>query len=111
MHECSREKENLSGSKGSLGQGQESGCKMNPEIYGTLASLNESLQIVSRSLDVLQAAELLTPQVTELHRLTAEQLRAEVSQSITINLHTREAETAFQVQQERLRLEKQQQEG
>jgi hypothetical protein len=88
-----------------MGEGEEGGCKMNPEIYRALASFNESLQTVSQSLDVLQAAGLQTRQLSELRKAKAEELRAEVTASVAINLHTREMETAFQVERERLRKE------
>lgn len=78
---------------------------MNPNVYRVLANLNEALRIVSRSLDVLKDAKVLTPHLSELRELTTEQLRAEINQAVTINLHNREMEIVSQFQQERLRLE------
>ena len=78
---------------------------MNPNVYRVLANLNEALRVVARSLDVLKDEKLLTPQLSELRELTTEQLRAEINQAVTINLHNREIEIASQFQQERLRLE------
>ena len=104
-HERSRQKENFASCKSTLGKGQESRCEMNPNVYRVLANLNEALRVVARSLDVLKDEKLLTPQLSELRELTTEQLRAEINQAVTINLHNREIEIASQFQQERLRLE------
>jgi len=79
---------------------------MNPNVYRVLANLNEALRVVARSLDVLKDAKVLSPQLSELRELTTEQLRAEINEAVTINLHTREMETVSQFEQERLRLEK-----
>jgi hypothetical protein len=89
-----------------MGQGQESRCKMNPEVYRTLANLNEGLKTVSDSLNVLQAAKLIAPESSELRRAIAEELRADINATVTINMHTREMEAAYHHQQERIRLEK-----
>jgi hypothetical protein len=78
---------------------------MNPDVYRTLASLNESLKTVSDSLDILQAAELIAPEASELRKATAEELRADINATITINIHTLEMEAANRHQQERLKLE------
>ena len=79
---------------------------MSPEVYRTLASLNECLTTVSNSLDALQAAELIAPKSSELRKAAAEQLRAEINATITINMHTFEMEAAYYHEKERLRLEK-----
>jgi hypothetical protein len=79
---------------------------VNPEIYRTLASLNESLKTVSDGLDVLQAAELIAPETSKLRKIAAEELRAVINATITISIHTSEMETVHRHQQERLKLEK-----
>jgi len=79
---------------------------MNPEVYRTLANLNEGLKTVSDSLNVLQAAKLIAPESSELRRAIAEELRADINATVTINMHTREMEAAYNHQQERIRLEK-----
>jgi hypothetical protein len=68
--------------------------------------MNECLKTVSDGLDVLQAAELMAPDASELRKATAEELRADINATITINMHTREMEAASHHQQERIKLEK-----
>jgi hypothetical protein len=79
---------------------------MTPEVYRTLASMNESLKAVSDGLDVLISAELIARESAELRKAKAEELRADINATITINMHTSEMDAAFRHQQERLTLEK-----
>lgn len=80
-------------------------AQTDPELYRTLASMNESLKIVSEGLGVLQAAKLLSPRSAKLRRATAEELRASINATATINVHQREMDAAFHFQQERFRFE------
>ena len=79
---------------------------MTPEVYRTLASMNESLKAVSDGLDVLISAELIAPESAELRKAKAEELRADINATVTINMHRNEMNPAFSHQQERLKLEK-----
>jgi hypothetical protein len=76
-----------------------------PEIYRTLASLNECLKTVSDGLDALQAAELIAPEASELRKAAAEELRSDINSTVTINMHTLEMEAANYYEQKKFRLE------
>jgi hypothetical protein len=80
--------------------------QVSPELYRTLASINECLKTVSDGLDTLQAAELVAPKSSELRKAKAEELRADINATITINMHSREMDAAYYHEQERLKLEK-----
>ena len=80
---------------------------MKAEIYQSLYSINESLQAVSEHLERLKIAGVLNPSFAEIHQCAAHQLRAEINQTATINLHTCESQDAYHLEQLRLRQEKQ----
>lgn len=79
---------------------------MKAEIYHSLCAINESLEQVTEHLDKLKGAEVLRQDFTDIRKLTAEQLRAEINTSATLAMHTQETHEAAAVEQERIRQEK-----
>ena len=80
---------------------------MKADIYQSLYVFNRSLQQVAEQLDKLKALGLLPPHMADIHRISAEELGAQVNHSATLALHAREAEDAVQFQQQRIKLEQQ----
>ena len=76
---------------------------MKAEIYQSLYTINESLQLVAEQIGKLKDAGILTPEFTELHRLTTEEIRAAINVSATNTLHTRENAEAYALGQERMK--------
>jgi len=79
--------------------------KVKAEIYQSLYTVNESLQLVGEHLEKLKTAGILKESFAEIRKLAAEQMRAEINQAATINLHTRECESAHRFEKERSDLE------
>jgi hypothetical protein len=80
---------------------------MKAEIYQSLYTINESLQLVAEHLGKLKDAEILSPEFAEIKRLSAEEMRAEINQSATLALHSREFADAAIFAQQRMKQEKQ----
>jgi hypothetical protein len=78
---------------------------MKAEVYVSLSTINESLELVTEHLEKLKLAGVLFPELTEIRRTALEQLRSEINASATNALYTRECETAHQLEQQRLTLE------
>ena len=78
---------------------------MKAEVYVSLSTINESLELVTEHLEKLKLAGVLFPELTEIRRTALEQLRSEINVSATNTLYTRECETAHQLEQQRLTLE------
>jgi len=80
---------------------------MKAEVYQSLYSINESLQTVSEHLEKLKAAGILNASFAEIRQCAAQQMRAEINQTATINLHTRESQDAHHFEKQRLAQEEQ----
>jgi hypothetical protein len=78
---------------------------MKAEVYVSLSTINESLELVTEHLEKLKVAGVLFPELTEIRRTALEQLRSEINASAANVLYTHECETAHQLEQQRLTLE------
>lgn len=78
---------------------------MEMDIYQSLAAINESLQAMAGHLHKLQVAGILPPQFAELYRLSAEQMRAEISLMATLRLYSHEGHLASRFEKLRIRQE------
>lgn len=77
-----------------------------PDIYQSLSTINQSLQVAIEHLEKLKVAEVLTASFAVIRRLAVEQIRSEINVTATIRLHTSEFKDAHAFEQQRLREEK-----
>lgn len=79
---------------------------MKAEIYQSLYTINESLQLTAEHLDMLKTEGIISPEVSEIGRTTVEQLRSKINLMALNALHTREREDAHRFEQQSIRLTK-----
>lgn len=79
--------------------------KSKMEVYESLYLICQATQQITDHLDRLGAADILKPMFVELHKLAAQQLRAEVTATATLNLTAPEAEDAYRQESKRIRME------
>ena len=75
------------------------------ELYESLYLICNATQQITDHLDRLRSAEILKPVFVELHKTAAQQLRAEITASATLNLTAPEAEDAYRHESKRIRME------
>ncbi|HLJ27060.1 MAG TPA: hypothetical protein VKY85_10160 [Candidatus Angelobacter sp.] len=75
-------------------------------VYESLYLISLAVQQITDSLERLKSTKILAPGFVELRKMAANQLRAEIAASSTINLTTREAEDAYRLERKRIRMEK-----
>ena len=75
------------------------------ELYESLYLICLATQQISDHLDRLRSADVLKPVFVELRKTAAQQLRAEVTASATLNLTAPEAEDAYRHESKRIRME------
>lgn len=76
------------------------------QIYESLYLISVATQLLTKHLERLRSAKLLSERTVEHGKTAANELRAQISASSTINLTSREAEEAFRFEKKRIRLEK-----
>ena len=80
---------------------------MKVEIYQSLYTINNCLQIVSEELQKLKEAQIIPSAFAEIRSLAAYLMRAEINSRVTLNLHEAETKEASQLEQQKLAQEKQ----
>lgn len=74
---------------------------MKPDVYNSLAAINQATEQITRSIESLRDEGILTPHFAELRILAAQENCAETNVSVVHKLTERESEDAIRIQKER----------
>lgn len=76
------------------------------QIYESLYLISVATQLITEHLDRLQSAKILSKWAVEHGKTAANELRAQLAASSTINLTGKEADNAYWLEKKRIRMEK-----